>query len=70
MKNNLKYIGYILIFVTLNNFFISCNDDDKFDEYSSDESIVENILDNAYTTWNTSKNQVQEQMSSLHGLSI
>lgn len=63
MKNNLKYIGYILIFVTLNNFFISCNDDDKFDEYSSDESIVENILDNAYTTWNTSKNQVQEQMN-------
>lgn len=62
MKDDLKYIGYILIFVTLNNFFISCNDD-KFDEYSSDESIVENILDNAYTAWNTSKNQVQEQMN-------
>lgn len=63
MKNNLKYIGYILISVILNNFFISCNNDDKFDEYSSDESIVENILDNAYTVWNTSKNQVQEQMN-------
>lgn len=63
MKNNLKYIGYILISLILNNFFISCNDDDKFDEYPSDESIVENILDNAYTVWNTSKNQVQEQMN-------
>jgi len=63
MKIKLKNIGYILILVTVGNFCISCNNEDMIDEIPSDESIVGNILDNAYAVWNTSKSQVQEQMS-------
>ena len=62
MKINLKYIGYTLIFIALNNTFTSCSKDDSFDELPPEENIIESILDNVYIVWNTSKNQVQEQM--------
>ena len=63
MKKNLRYIGYILMLVIFNNICISCNDDDMLDDIHSDEGIVKNILDNACTLWNASKNDVQEQMT-------
>ncbi len=63
MKIILKNICYILILAILGNFCISCNNEDMLDEIPSDESIVENILDNVYTVWDSTKNQVQEQMS-------
>ncbi len=63
MKIKLKDICYVLISATLGNFCMSCNDEDLPAESYSDESIIENILDNTYTVWNASKNQVQEQMN-------
>ena len=51
------------MFVIFNNICISCNDDDMLDDIYSNDSIVKNILDNAYTLWNASKNDVQEQMT-------
>lgn len=62
MKINLKYISYTLILIALNSSFTSCSKDDIFDELPPEENIVESILDKAYIVWNTSKNQVQEQM--------
>lgn len=63
MKKNLRYIGYLLIFIIFNNFFISCNDDDMLENIQTDDSIVENILDNACTVWCASRNDVKEQMN-------
>lgn len=51
------------MFIVFNNVCISCNDDDILDDIHSDEGIVENILDNAYTVWNASKSDVQQQMN-------
>lgn len=63
MKKNLRYIGYILMFLIFNNVCMSCNDDDMLDDIHSDGGIVKYILDNACTVWNASKNDVQEQMT-------
>lgn len=63
MKKNLRYIGYMLMFVIFNNVCISCNDDDMLDDIHSDESVIKNILDNACTVWNASKDDVQKRMS-------
>ena len=62
MKNNLKHIGYVLIFMILNHSFISCSEDDLDDAFPPGEDIVENILEDAYMVWNAPKNLVQEQM--------
>lgn len=61
MKNNMKNFCCILIFIALNVLFISCKKD-IIEETNSEEHIIQNVLDNAYTVWNVSKNQVQEQM--------
>lgn len=64
MEKKLKYIGYILMFIIFNSVCESCKDDNNIlDDVDSEESVVENILDNAYTVWNASKNEVQEQMN-------
>lgn len=62
MKENLRYFGYLLILVIFNNICMSCNDDDMLDNVHTDESIVDNIFDKAYTRWNASKNEVQRFM--------
>lgn len=58
MKNNFRYIGYLLMCIILSSACISCSPD----SITPDEEVVESIINVSYTSWNASREQVQSEI--------
>ncbi len=63
MKNNLKYIKYIITYVILNCFCISCDQNEILAPLNENENTIKNSLNDISLCWNASKSQIQDQMN-------
>ena len=63
MKSNPKNIIHIMLLLTISSLCLSCNKNDMSNNNADVNSIAKNILDDAYTAWNSPKAEVQEHMS-------
>lgn len=65
MQRNYIALINIICFIIISGVFFSCRNDrnDYLDENSSDEEIVETVLNRVCTDWNTSIEQVKNRMN-------